>query len=233
MLVDTHCHLDAAEFDADRDAVAQAAQFAGVGAIVVPAVERSNFGAVASVCRSYPGCHAAYGIHPMYVDRARDEDLDILGETLRREQPVAVGEIGIGAQGERCPLLAERPAHLAQVVERARNRHLLEQHGSSAEADFEQTVLDALQPHQGVDVLSVQRGERLLVDAVRSHGKSAEGQDAGKRESGQRQQAALHRKLDRHGIPPHRERDEATTPDSPTAWAGPCSTIPGSRRGTS
>ena len=95
MLVDTHCHLDAAEFDADRDAVAQAAQFAGVGAIVVPAVERSNFGAVASVCRSYPGCHAAYGIHPMYVDRARDEDLDILGETLRREQPVAVGEIGL------------------------------------------------------------------------------------------------------------------------------------------
>jgi TatD DNase family protein len=47
----------------------------------VPAVERANFGAVASVCRDYSGCAAAYGIHPMYVDRAREADLDALRET--------------------------------------------------------------------------------------------------------------------------------------------------------
>lgn len=95
MLVDTHCHLDAAEFDADRAEVAAAAVSVGVGRIVVPAVERANFGAVASVCRDYPGCAAAYGIHPMYVDRAREEDLDALRETVRRERPSAVGEIGL------------------------------------------------------------------------------------------------------------------------------------------
>ena len=97
MLVDTHCHLDAAEFDADRDAVASAAAAAGVGRIVVPAVERANFGAVASVCRDYSGCHAAYGVHPMFVDRAREEDLDALRETIARERPLAVGEIGLDA----------------------------------------------------------------------------------------------------------------------------------------
>ncbi len=95
MLVDTHCHLDAAEFDADRDSVAQAALAAGVGRIVIPAVERANFGAVTSLCRDYSACAAAYGIHPLYVDRAREEDLDALGETLDREQPLAVGEIGL------------------------------------------------------------------------------------------------------------------------------------------
>jgi len=95
MLVDTHCHLDATEFDADRDAVAAAALQAGVGLIVVPAVERANFGAVASVCRDYEGCRAAYGIHPMYVDQAREEDLDTLRETVLREHPLAVGEIGL------------------------------------------------------------------------------------------------------------------------------------------
>ncbi len=95
MLVDTHCHLDAAEFDDDRAAVAAAATQAGVGLIVVPAVERANFGAVASVCRDYQGCAAAYGIHPMYVDRAREEDLDALRETVLREHPLAVGEIGL------------------------------------------------------------------------------------------------------------------------------------------
>ena len=95
MLIDTHCHLDAAEFDADRDAVAEAARQAGVAAIVVPAVERANFGAVASLGREHADCAVAYGIHPMYVAKACDEDLAALRETLAREQPVAVGEIGL------------------------------------------------------------------------------------------------------------------------------------------
>ena len=43
MLIDTHCHLDAPEFDLDRDEVAQAALKNGVGAMVVPAVARENF----------------------------------------------------------------------------------------------------------------------------------------------------------------------------------------------
>lgn len=95
MWIDSHCHLDAAEFDADREAAAAAARAAGVASIVVPAVERANFGAVASVCREYPGCVAAYGIHPLYVDRAREDDLIVLRETLTREPAVAVGEIGL------------------------------------------------------------------------------------------------------------------------------------------
>ena len=94
-VIDTHCHLDAAEFDADRADVAARAAAAGVATIVVPAVERANFGAVASVCREFAGCVPAYGIHPMYVDRAQESDLAALRETLEREQAVAVGEIGL------------------------------------------------------------------------------------------------------------------------------------------
>lgn len=95
MLIDSHCHLDAAEFDVDRDAVVQRARRAGVGTIVVPAVERANFGAVTSVCRDYPGCAAAYGIHPMFVAHAQEQDLVVLRETLQRESAVAIGEIGL------------------------------------------------------------------------------------------------------------------------------------------
>ncbi|EMH3314015.1 TatD family hydrolase, partial [Burkholderia multivorans] len=43
MWIDTHCHLDAAEFDGDRDAVAHAARTAGVSRIVIPSVGRDNF----------------------------------------------------------------------------------------------------------------------------------------------------------------------------------------------
>lgn len=95
MLIDTHCHLDAAEFDPDRDRVAAAARAAGVGAQVVPAVERANFTAVLDCCRRYPGCFPALGIHPMYVDRAQLSDLDVLRAAVAREKPVAIGEIGL------------------------------------------------------------------------------------------------------------------------------------------
>ena len=94
-LIDTHCHLDAAEFDADRERLMAEKVGSGGTAMVVPAVERANFGAVASVCREYPGCAPAYGIHPMYVERASREDLAALRTTLAHEPAVAVGEIGL------------------------------------------------------------------------------------------------------------------------------------------
>ena len=94
-MIDSHCHLDALEFDADRDAVHARALAAGVDGMVIPAVERANFAAVAALCRDYAGCHPAYGIHPMYVDRAEEGDLIALRATLQREAAVAVGEIGL------------------------------------------------------------------------------------------------------------------------------------------
>ena len=95
MFIDTHCHLDAAEFDPDREAVVAAASAAGVTTLVIPAVERANFGAVASVCREYPGCVPAYGIHPMYTGDALPEDLDALRGYLAQPGTVAIGEIGL------------------------------------------------------------------------------------------------------------------------------------------
>ena len=95
MLIDTHCHLDAAEFDADRDAVHAAALAGGVERIVVPAVAVDGFFRLKTIVARYPGCVAAYGIHPLYVKQAQDGDLALLRSWLEREQPVAVGEIGL------------------------------------------------------------------------------------------------------------------------------------------
>ncbi len=95
MLIDTHCHLDAAEFGEHQAELVLAAQAAGIGRIVIPAVERANFAAVHELCEQYPCCSPAYGIHPMYVNSATVDDLDALRLYLREHQPVAVGEIGL------------------------------------------------------------------------------------------------------------------------------------------
>ena len=93
--IDTHCHLDAAEFDADRDAVYAAAIAGGVGTLVVPAVSRDNFAAVAATCERYPGCLPAWGMHPMTIDVHRPEHLAALRAQIEAQRPVAIGEIGL------------------------------------------------------------------------------------------------------------------------------------------
>lgn len=95
MLVDTHCHLDAAEFDADRDRVVKSAFDAGVHNIVIPSVERANFEVVLQLCEQHKQCVPALGIHPMYIANAWPEDLDVLRTLLASGQAVAVGEIGL------------------------------------------------------------------------------------------------------------------------------------------
>jgi TatD DNase family protein len=99
MPIDTHCHLDAAEFDADRDAVIERARVAGVGTVVVPAVDRASFETVRALARRCEAVRYALGIHPMYVDRADEGDLDALREAVRGalDDPrfVGIGEIGL------------------------------------------------------------------------------------------------------------------------------------------
>ena len=96
--IDTHCHLDAPEFDADRDAVRAQAAEAGVAHLVIPAVAREHWDAVVALARRH-GDSYALGIHPLYTPNAREQDIAALRETLARlrgdAQLVAVGEIGL------------------------------------------------------------------------------------------------------------------------------------------
>lgn len=100
MLIDTHCHLDAHEFDKDRDVLVSVARAAGVSGTVIPAVEVHNFSAVRACCLRYEGCVPAYGIHPLYLERTDDADFTLLRDWLKIQlgslvPPVAVGEIGL------------------------------------------------------------------------------------------------------------------------------------------
>lgn len=98
MWIDTHCHLDAPEFDVDRDAVREQARASGVDLCVLPAVQRRDWPGVQALA-ARQGDAYALGIHPLYVPQANDEDLAALDQALSacRDDPrrVAVGEIGL------------------------------------------------------------------------------------------------------------------------------------------
>jgi len=96
MLIDTHCHLDAAEFLGQAAQLAQQAGKAGVQRLVIPAVCKDNFAQVAQLGR-FGGY--ALGIHPLYVPAAGEEDLVLLRELVAQSMAdpnfVAIGEIGL------------------------------------------------------------------------------------------------------------------------------------------
>ena len=96
--IDSHCHLDAPEFDTDRDAVLARARTAGVAMLVLPAVAAVHFEPLRALAHRL-GLAYALGIHPLWVSQAADDDLGRLAECLKRwrDDPrlVAVGEIGL------------------------------------------------------------------------------------------------------------------------------------------
>ncbi len=96
--IDSHCHLDAHEFDADRGDVVARANAAGVTMQVIPAVGVFNFDTVRALAHEH-GLAYALGIHPLCVGQAGDDDLDKLEQALKdhKDDPrlVAVGEIGV------------------------------------------------------------------------------------------------------------------------------------------
>ena len=98
MWIDTHCHLDAAEFDADRARVHEQTRAAGVRQCVIPAVHVANFASVRTLAHAQGDVYAL-GIHPLYTPQASAADLTQLEQALQHHQDdprlVAVGEIGL------------------------------------------------------------------------------------------------------------------------------------------
>lgn len=96
--IDTHCHLDAAEFELDRDAMRERARAAGVSLCVIPAVAPHNFDAVRALAHRWGDAYAV-GIHPMAVPQLGADALLALAGFLREHgtdpRLVAVGEIGL------------------------------------------------------------------------------------------------------------------------------------------
>lgn len=98
MWIDSHCHLDASEFDGDRGAVVARARAAGVAQIVIPAVGAFDFDTVRDLAHAH-GFAYALGIHPLFTMKAREQDLTLLAQALEThaDDPrlVAIGEIGL------------------------------------------------------------------------------------------------------------------------------------------
>ena len=104
--IDSHCHIDAPEFDLDRSAVIQNAQAQGVAWCVMPAVQAKDFLPLQKLAQEFQQPYAL-GIHPLYVPQAQEQDLVFLAHCIDNalaqdansqrtdSRLVALGEIGL------------------------------------------------------------------------------------------------------------------------------------------
>ncbi|MNW33130.1 putative deoxyribonuclease YcfH [compost metagenome] len=95
MLFDTHTHLDAPQFDDDREETIQRAYDQGVTRMINIGFNRETIPTTMKLAESYDFIYAAVGWHPQDAITMKDGDLDWIAELCKHEKVVAIGEIGL------------------------------------------------------------------------------------------------------------------------------------------
>lgn len=152
-LFDTHCHLDVADFDGDREAVFARAREAGVVAFLNPAYDLASSARAAALAAERGDVWAAVGIHPNGAHEANPDGLNRLEGLLRAPRVVALGEIGLDYHwNSHAPEVARRAFADQIVIARAAAKPIII-HCREAMADTLATLADANRGASAVPVL--------------------------------------------------------------------------------
>ena len=95
-LTDTHTHLFAEEFDADKSQMIQRAIDKGVTKCFLPNIEISTIPAMLKMCDEFPAnCYPMMGLHPCSVDANYEQQLSEIKEWFAKRKFYGIGETGI------------------------------------------------------------------------------------------------------------------------------------------
>lgn len=115
MLVDTHCHLDQPQFEADIGAVIARAHEAGVRRMVTIGTDLPSSRMAVALAERYTGVYAAVGVHPHQAKTWDEAALTELEQLARHAKVVAIGEIGLDFYRDWSPRQAQAHAFEAQL----------------------------------------------------------------------------------------------------------------------
>lgn len=163
MYVDTHCHLDFHQFDADRDEVLRRAVDAGVAVIVNPATDLESSRRAIFLAERTPGVYAQVGVHPNDAGSFDAATVAELRELVMHPSVVAIGEIGLDYYWERVAHDVQRAAFQAQLELAAELDLPVVIHCRDAHAD----VRDILR--KWVPGAQKQRGEHAILGVLHAY----------------------------------------------------------------
>jgi len=116
-LVDSHCHLDDEQFEADREAVIQRARDAGVEQMLAIGAGKGppDLEAGVRLAERYEFIWATVGVHPHDAAKAGEETFQRLEKLLGHPKVVAVGEIGLDYHYDFSPRERQREVFARQL----------------------------------------------------------------------------------------------------------------------
>jgi TatD DNase family protein len=95
MLVDSHCHLDFADFGAEREEVIARARRAGIGTMLTICTKITEFGDVRAIAESHDDLWCSVGIHPHEAASEPSTDAATLCDLARHHKVIGIGECGL------------------------------------------------------------------------------------------------------------------------------------------
>lgn len=116
-LIDSHCHLDNQQFDADREAVIDRALVAGIEHMLAIGTGEGppDLEAAIRLADRYPALYATVGVHPHDAAKATDETFHSLAALLAHPKVVALGEMGLDYHYDFSPREVQRAVFIEQM----------------------------------------------------------------------------------------------------------------------
>jgi TatD DNase family protein len=136
MLIDTHCHLDFPDFDAERDAIVERARAAGVGQMITISTRVKKLDTILAIAENYANVFCSVGTHPHNADEELDIETEDLVRLSAHPKVVAIGEAGLDYFYDNAPRDAQAIG-LRRHIAAARQTQLpLVIHSRSADDDM-------------------------------------------------------------------------------------------------
>ncbi|MBA3663908.1 MAG: TatD family hydrolase [Bacteroidetes bacterium] len=116
MIIDTHTHLYAEEFNADRTSLIKKAIGNGVQKFYLPNIDSTSIEGMHQLEEEFPGnCFAMMGLHPCSVNATVESELAIVESWLKKRSYKAIGEIGIDLYWDKTFLMQQQQAFSKQI----------------------------------------------------------------------------------------------------------------------
>ncbi|MBV2144459.1 TatD family hydrolase [Falsochrobactrum sp. TDYN1] len=136
MLVDSHCHLDFADFEPERDAIVQRALDTGIRRMVTICTRVRKFDTIRALAEAYESVYCSVGTHPNNAHEELDVTADDLVRLAAHPKVVAIGEAGLDYHYDYAPPEAQKQGFLVHIEAARRTQLPLVIHARNADADM-------------------------------------------------------------------------------------------------
>ncbi|WP_214829961.1 TatD family hydrolase [Exiguobacterium algae] len=162
MLIDTHTHINAEQFNEDVEATIERAREAGVSPMLVVGFDTPTIDRAIELAETYEDIYAIVGWHPVDAIDCTDSDLERIEKLMEHPKVMALGEIGLDYHWDKSPKDVQQRVFRQQIAIAKRTNMPIVIHNREATAD----VLDLLEEEHAEEVGGVFHSYSMSVELI-------------------------------------------------------------------